>query len=158
MSKRQSQSGVHERVRHMLMVERLCSRFHWVAQQLLPRFRLQDERDVQDLLRALLVLEHDDIRPQTWTPGYAAGNSRTDFLLKIEQIVLEARLAQDGLEAKTLGEQLALDIHQHQPHPDCKTLVCFVYDPDGRVANPRAIEHELSGERAGLAVRVIIAP
>lgn len=158
MNKRQTKSGVQERVRHMLVVERLCSRFHLIAQQLPSRFRVENERDVQDLLRALLVLEHDDIRPQTWTPGYAEGNARTDFLLRLEQIVLEARLAQDRLDAAMLNEQLAIDIRQHAQQPDCKTLVCFIYDPAGRVANPRAIEHELSGERDGLTVRVIIAP
>jgi hypothetical protein len=148
----------------MLVIERLCSRFHLVARQLRLRrgnretLRVEDEADVQDLLRALLVLDHEDIRPIAWTPEYAGGTPRADFLLKLEQVVIEARLARGGWQAAELRQELAVDIRAHTQLPDCKTLVCFVYDPEGRIANPRAIEEELSGDRDGLAVRVIIAP
>jgi hypothetical protein len=148
----------------MLMLERLCSRFHLVAEQLRSRhsnrdtLRVEDEYDVQDLLRALLHLEHDDIRPEEWTPSYADGCSRTDFLLKLEQIVLEVKKTWNGLGAGELVEQIKIDIQKYKQHPDCRTLVCFVYDPEGRIANPRGIEKDLSGDKDGLAVRVIIAP
>ena len=118
---------------------------------------MEDEYDVQDLLHALLTLEHDDIRPEVWTPSYAA-SSRMDFLLKFEQIVIEAKKTRSGFEARELGEQLIVDIQKYKQHPDCRTLVCFVYDPEGRNANPLAIENELSGDKDGLVVRVIIAP
>jgi len=160
----QTKSALHERVRQMLMLERLCSRFHLVARQLRSRhsnrdtLHVEDEYDVQDLLHALLTLEHDDIRPEEWTPSYAGGSSRMDFLLKLEQIVIEAKKTRSGLGARELGEQLIVDIQKYKQHPDCRTLVCFVYDPEGRIANPRGIENDLSGDRDGLAVRVIIAP
>ncbi len=51
-----------------------------------------------------------------------------------------------------------VDIQKYKQHPDCRTLVCFVYDPEGRIANPRGIENDLSGDKEGLTVRVIIAP
>ena len=160
----QPKSALHERIRRMLMLERLCSRFHLVARQLRSRhsnrdtLHVEDEYDVQDLLHALLTLEHDDIRPQEWTPSYAGGSSRMDFLLKLEQIVIEAKKTRSGLGARELGEQLMVDIQKYKQHPDCRTLVCFVYDPEGRIANPRGIENDLSGDKDGLAVRVIIAP
>jgi hypothetical protein len=160
----QPKSALHERVRQMMMLERLCSRFHLVATQLRSRhsnretLRVEDEDDVRDLLRALLTLEHDDIRPEAWTPGYAGGSPRTDFLLKLEQIVVEARKTGSSLGARELGEQLAVDIQKYQQHPDCGTLVCFVYDPEGRIANPRGVENDLSGDKGRLTVRVIIAP
>lgn len=174
MSKRQSQtiagdtsqtkSALHERVRQMLMLERLCTRFHLVARQLQSRhgnretLQVEDVYDTQDLLHALLVLEHDDVRPDVWTPSYAGGGSRTDFFLGLEQIVIVAKIAGDGLGASQLGEQLSVDIQKHKQHPGCRTLVCFIYDPEGRMADPRGIENDLSGDRDGLTVRVIIAP
>jgi hypothetical protein len=43
-------------------------------------------------------------------------------------------------------------------HPDCQTLVCFVYDPDGRVDNAAALETDLAGVDAGLTTTIIVAP
>jgi len=160
----QTKSALHERIRRMLMLERLCARFHLVAGQLRSRhgnrdtLHVEDEYDVQDLLHALLTLEHDDIRPEEWTPSYTGGSSRMDFLLKLEQIVIEAKKTRSGLGVRELGEQLIIDIQQYKRRPDCRTLVCFVYDPEGQIANPRGVENDLSGDKDGLAVRVIIAP
>jgi hypothetical protein len=149
---------------YVLIVERICDRFHLVARQLRSRhdnretLDVEDEYDVQDLLHALLTLEFDDIRPEEWTPSYAGSGSRVDFLLKQEQIVIEAKKTRKGLGAKEIGEQLIVDIQRYQSHPDCRTLICFVYDPDGRIANPRGIENDLNREHNGLGVEVIIAP
>jgi hypothetical protein len=96
------------------------------------------------LLHALLRLHFEDIRPEEWTPSYAGGAARMDFLLKVEQIVIEAKKTRKGLTARELGEQLIVDIEKYSKHPDCKTLVCFVYDPDGRIANPRGVEADLN--------------
>jgi hypothetical protein len=119
---------------------------------------VEDEYDVQDLLHALLTLEYDDIRPAEWTPSYAGGSARKDFLLTLERMVIAAKKTRSDLGARELGEQLMVDIQKYQQHPDCRTLVCFVYDPEGRIANPRGIENELNGDKDGLTVRVIIAP
>jgi hypothetical protein len=159
-----TKSDLHEHVRQIVMLERLCSRFPLVAQQLQTRhgnrqtLPVEDEYDVRDLLRALLILDHDDVRSEEWTPSYAGGNSRLDFLLKSEQVVIEAKKTRDGLGAGELGDQLTVDIQKYRQHPDCRTLVCFVYDPDGRIENPRGMENDLSGDREGLTVRVIVAP
>ena len=160
----QTKIALHERIRHMLVLERLCARFHRVTMQLQSRhsqrapLRVEDEYDVQDLLQALLTLEYDDIRPEVWTPSYAGGSARMDFLLKLEQIVVAEKKTRSDLGATELGEQLPVDIQKYQSRPDCATLVCFVYDPEGRIANPRGVENELSRDVDGLTVRVIIAP
>lgn len=143
---------------------RLFTRFHIVAQQLRerhggrPTLEITDEYDVQDLLHALLRLEFDDVRPEDHVPAYAGGRSRVDFLLKREQIVVEAKRTRDGLGATEVGAQLLVDIGRYRAHPDCKTLVCFVYDPEGRIKNPRGIEDDLTGGDHGLPVRVFIRP
>lgn len=159
----QTKSALHEHVRQMFMLERLCSRFHLVAQQLHARhdhratLHVEDEHDVHDLLRALLTLEHDDVRIEEWTPSYAP-SPRQDFVLQLAHIVTIAKMTRRDWGAQALAEQLAVDAQKYRAHPDCKTLVCFVYDPDGHLADARQIEHALSGEKDGLAVRVIIAP
>jgi hypothetical protein len=146
------------------IVEGLCERFHLIARQLRHRhdnratLEVEDEYDTQDLLHALLHWDFDDIRPEEWTPSYAGGSSRMDFLLKQEKTVIEVKKTRKGLGAKEVGEQLIIDIQKYQTHPDCKSLICFVYDPEGRIANPRGLENDLNKEKDGFKVRVIIAP
>ena len=81
-----------------------------------------------------------------------------DFLLKSEQAAVEAKCARDGLGAREVGEQLLIDITRYQGHPHCKLLFCFVYDPTGRLRNPRGLENDLSHDRHGLPTIVRIRP
>jgi len=148
----------------VVCIEKICTRFHLIARQLRQRYNnrqtlsVEDEYDVQDLLHALLTLYFDDIRPEEWTPSYAGGSSRMDFLLKKERIVVEIKKTHKGLGAKEVGEQLLIDIQKYKEHPDCSTLFCFVYDPEERIANPRGIENDLNKTYDGLPVKVLITP
>ncbi len=120
---------------------------------------MNDECDVQDLLHALLCIDFDDIRDEEWTPSFASAASRMDFLLKSERVVVEAKMTRKGLDAKTLGEELIVDIGRSRVHPDCDTLFCFVYDPDGRIKNASGLERDLEKLSDGeLNVRVLIRP
>lgn len=143
---------------------RIGERFHLVAKQLRNRresrstLDVNDEYDVQDLFHALLRIPFDDVRPEEWTPSYAGGASRMDFLLPEIEAVVEIKKSRPGLGAKELGEQLIIDIAKYKQHPSCRTLFCFVYDPDGRITNPRGIENDLNATQDELTVRVLIAP
>lgn len=146
------------------LIEKLCLRFHAAARQLQSRYNdrdtltIEDEYDVQDLLHAILRLHFEDIRAEEWTPSYAGGSSRVDFLLKAEQIVVEVKKTRASMTQKSLGEQLIIDRARYEVHPDCRTLVCFVYDPEGRIGNPIGIERDLESYNGKLKMRVIIAP
>jgi hypothetical protein len=145
-------------------VELLIRRFHKVARQLRSRYasrntiEIEDEYDVQDLFHSLLRLYFEDVRAEEYTPSYAGAASRVDFLLKEEKIIIEIKKTRQGLSAKEVGEQLIIDSQRYQAHPDCNTLVCFVYDPEGRVANPRGIENDLTKEINGVPITVFITP
>ena len=117
---------------------------------------VEDEYDVQDLLHAFLRGLFDDIRPEEYTPSYAGGASRMDFLLKSEQIVIETKVASNSLRDRQIGEQLMIDIQRYQAHPDCKRLICFVYDPHGNIRNPTGLESDLSRVHDKLEVKVIV--
>lgn len=146
------------------LIERLCLRFHAAARQLQARhdgratLTVEDEYDVQDLLHALLRLHFDDVRPEEWTPSYAGRSARVDFLLKNERIVIEVKKTRANLKDGKVGEELIIDRARYEQHPDCDTLVCFVYDPEGRVGNPVGLERDLENHSGRLKVRVIIAP
>lgn len=146
------------------LIERICLRFHSVARQLQSRhgdretLQVNDEYDVQDLLHALLRIHFEDVRPEEWTPSYAGRAARVDFLLKNERIVIEVKKTRPGLKAGDLGEQLIIDRARYEQQPDCDLLICFVYDPEGRIGNPVGIERDLENYPGKMKVRVIIAP
>lgn len=134
----------------LAIITNLCNRFQNVVKQLRQRhdgretLDVNDEYDVQDLFHSLLTLFFDDIRPEEWTPSYAGGSSRMDFLLDDEGIVVELKMTRKRLANKEAAEQLIIDKEKYKTHPKCKHLICFVYDPDGRIKNPRGFEKDLS--------------
>lgn len=148
----------------IMTIKKLVEKFHAVTRQLRQRYDnrptldVTDEYDVQDLLHALLRIHFEDIRPEEWTPSYAGGSSRMDFLLKAEKVVVEVKKTRAKLGAKEVGDQLAIDILRYRVHPDCKILICFVYDPEGFIRNPKGFESDLSGKRDGLELVTIVAP
>lgn len=123
--------------------------FHSFCTQLRNRhdkrdaFSVTDEYDVQDLLHAVLKLHFKDVREEEYTPSYAGSSTRVDFLLKNENVVIEVKKTRQGLADKRIGEQLILDVAHYANHPNCKSLICFVYDPESRVKNPRGLEDDI---------------
>lgn len=147
---------------HVTLLSRLLRRFHRSARQLKHRYadrepiRIRDEYDVQDYLHALLRSLFDDVRAEEYTPSYAGGASRIDFLLKSEGIAIEVKLASANLRDKKIGDQLLIDIQRYQVHPNTKVLFCFVYDPEGEIRNPAGLEADLSKTHDDLVVKMIV--
>jgi len=147
------------------LVKVILDKFHIVATQLKnrhsakPTLIVDDEYDVQDLLNALLYIHFEDIRKEEYTPSYAGGSTRIDFLLKREKILIEVKKTRDTLKDKEIGNQLIIDIAHYKSHPDCKHLICFVYDPHNLVVNPRGLEDDLNKNSSDdFVVEVFIKP
>jgi len=134
----------------VLDILRIIERFDMIVKQLRPRhnsretLNVSDEYDVQDLSHALLKLYFDDIRPEEWTPSYAGKSSRIDFFLPDLELAIETKMTREGLSDKEVGEQLVIDKEYYRKRADVKRLICFVYDPNGRIKNPRGFEKDLS--------------
>lgn len=145
-------------------IDTIASRFHAVVMQLRQRhdsrstLDVSDEYDVQDLFHSLFKLYFNDIRAEEWNPSYAGGSSRSDFLLPEINTIIEIKKTRQSMTTKQLGDQLIIDIANYKTHPQCSRLICFVYDPDGRVTNPRGIENDLSDCDSDIDVRTIIVP
>lgn len=142
-------------------LELIFSKFHSVARQLRKRhngratLEIEDEYDVQDLLHSLLKIYFQDIRPEETTPSYAGGSRRMDFLLKSEKVVIEVKKTRNKLTAKEVGEELLVDIATYSEHPDCNTLICFIYDPEGIISNPVGVETDLA-KKSNEKLKVIV--
>ena len=143
----------------------IIEKFHSVAMQLKNRYNsritiiIEDEYDVQDLMNALLRINFEDVRKEEYTPSYAASSTRIDFLLKREKILIEVKKTRKTLKDKNVGEELILDIAHYKSHPDCKQLICFVYDPDSFIVNPRGLEDDLNKNSSEeMIVEVYVRP
>jgi hypothetical protein len=145
----------------IVMLLRTFFRFHSMAKLLRkrhdgrPTLDISDEYDVQDFVHVLLCLFFDDVRPEEWTPSYAGKSSRMDFLLKEHNIVVETKMTRKKLTEKEVGDQLIIDITRYETHPNCNTLVCFVYDPDGRISNHKGLISDLQ-KRSNKKLKVIV--
>lgn len=130
-------------------IETIFNKFHDIATQLLKRYegretlKLKDEYDVQDLLHSLLLLYFNDIRKEESVPSHAGSNSRLDFLIPDYQIGIEVKMTRKGLSDNKIGQQLLVDIGRYQSHQNCKTLLCFIYDPDYNIDNFKGLKDDL---------------
>jgi len=146
------------------LVKSVCRRFHLVARQLRLRgeyratLDVEDEFDVQDLLHALLRLHFDDIETDEWVPSYSNGSPRIMFLVNDGRLGVVVKKTRTGLNAKDLAEQLRIDVDHCRTLKRCSTLLCFVYDPEGRIGNPRGLEADLISISDQLTADVFVAP
>lgn len=147
-----------------LFIISLLDRFHLIARQLQARYdqrptlTIADEYDVQDLLHALLKVRFDDVRREEWTPSYAGGSARMDILIKDISVVVEVKKTRPSLKDKKIGEELIIDIARYEKHPECKKLICFVYDPEGMIGNPAGLASDLSKDSSDFSVEVVVRP
>lgn len=148
-------------------VERLCTRFHRVAKKLSGNRRanrepltVNDEYDVQFLLRALLELEFDDIRAECPTPIHAGQSCRLDFLLPREATIVETKMATKSHRDGKSGDEIILDIARYkEAHPDYKALICFIYDPEHNLENGSGLESDLAKHSvSSFEVHVFVRP
>ena len=155
-----------EKITSLKKLEKILLKFHEVSIKLNNRvsrpsrsgFPINDEYDVQDLLHSLLTIEFEDIRSEEYVPSYASNNSRVDFLLKNEKILIETKKSRENLKDKKIVEELMIDIQYYQKHPDCRILYCFIYDPDDLIQNRAAITNELSKDDEEFKVKIIFSP
>jgi len=145
-------------------VKTLCCRFHSVARQLRLRgeyratLSVEDEFDARDLLHALLRIEFDNIDTDEWTPSYSSGARHTTLLLNESRLAVIVKKTRSGLSIKDLTDQLQIDAVRYRYHGRCTTLLCFMYDPDGRIGNPRGFETSVTSVSNSFVVEVLVAP
>jgi hypothetical protein len=141
-------------------LEHLLRRLPLIARQLRFRqtdrqpFRIEDERDLEDLVRALLPLHFDDIRSESRTPRYSPGK-RSDFVLAGQNIAITVKLVVPGFREPQITGQLEEDTAYYVRH-SCNTLMVFIYDPEGQLRESATLEKALSGRRDSVEVRCII--
>jgi REase_DpnII-MboI len=118
-----------------------------------PPFEIENEYDVQHLLFVVVRAVFEDARLEDWTPKHAGASKRIDIVVPSAETVLETKKVRDGAHARTVADELKVDIESYHAHPSCKRLVALVYDPDHHLTDPAALMKELSGLRVKRASR-----
>ncbi len=118
-----------------------------------PTLHVRDQFDLEDLLRAALHLQFEDVRRLLRTPRYATG-TRTDFVVGPDRVALTAKLAAD--EAR-LASELQEDVAYYEGDAGCSYLVVFVYDAAHVLPDPRQFEAAYRNEGDGLDVHCVVA-
>ena len=145
----------------LAVLESLLRRLPLVARQLRdrqgdrPPFRVDDEHDLEDLLRALLPLHFDDVRYERRTPSYGPG-IRTDFLLAPSAIALTTKRMKPTLRPELLREQVCEDIAYYRQR-NCRALSVCIFDPERLLSGPEQLETAWSSLSDELPVRPVIA-
>ena len=142
-----------------------CGIFHLVASELQSRHEkrstlaVNDEYDVQDLLRALLRQHFDDMRREEPVPSFAGRAPRMDLLLKAQKIAVEVKMTRDGHRDREIGDELLQDVARYKSHADCSALVCFIYDPRGLLKNPHGLASDVEKQSdSRLTVKAVVCP
>ncbi|MGR7526932.1 PD-(D/E)XK nuclease domain-containing protein [Klebsiella aerogenes] len=119
---------------------------------------IDDEYDVQDLLRAILALHYDDVNAESTVPYQLGSNSRVDFLIRDIGIAIEVKKTSKSVRDSKLAEQIITDVHRYSSHPFCKDVIFFIYDPEHFIKNPAGLQNDLEKINCEITPHIIVSP
>ncbi len=123
---------------------------------------IDGEDDVQDTLYLMLRPWIDDLVPENPTNRVASRFAIKDFLSKELYLVIEAKYVRDERHGREISKELHDDIEIYRTHPDCETLVFFIYDPDSLIPDVKALKRQIEQARTygkkTLSVFAVVKP
>jgi len=124
---------------------------------------MEDEFDLQDLLRSYLIMRYPVLSDEEWTPKLGDRAGRVDFALRGEKVFLEVKFVRDRNHWDTKVEpSIYKKIEVYSRDADCDVLLIFIYDPTLCLREAAKLERDFSGERGDVRkrwiLRTVIAP
>lgn len=110
-------------------------------------FEIQNEYDVQDLLFVCLKSVFKDVIQEEWTTKHGGKSKRIDLVVPEIKTVIEVKKVRNANHGLAISDELKIDIESYHIHPNCKTLICFIHDPNSFIFDRNIIETEISGIR-----------
>ncbi|MGQ0615080.1 MAG: hypothetical protein ACT4PV_15205 [Planctomycetaceae bacterium] len=111
-----------------------------------PPFAIENEYDVQDLFRSMVVPAVPDLVPEDPAPKIAGHGSRLDFTSRATSLGFEIKYVDSPARANEVRSEILLDEATYHAHPYVRRVVAFVYDPGKciAIAERPAFEADLS--------------
>jgi hypothetical protein len=125
---------------------------------------LDSEAAVQDALFLMLRPWISDLLCENPTGRTANRYSIKDFLIPQANTVVEVKFVRDASHGKQISREMHDDIENYRHHPNCSTLVFFVYDPDSLVPDQEQLRIQIEeirtygGEAKPLRCVLLVRP
>lgn len=123
-------------------------------------FEIKDEYDVQDLLLLILKSYFPLAERESPTISVGKGHTRIDIVIPEYDIIVEVKIILNEAKTQDVIDELKVDFESYYPHPSCKTLICFIYDPNTVIKDPTKIINDLSDDKKTIkdkTFKVIVA-
>ncbi len=127
-------------------------RFHGIGQR---PVRVAEQRDLEDLIRAVLPLFCDESREHSRNPEYSP-MPRTDYLLPANGIALTSKFVSRGGLQNDLVHQIHCDAAYYEEEGLCQELVVFIYDPQGHLRTPEVLESICGLPNSDVTIRCVV--
>jgi hypothetical protein len=112
-----------------------------------PSFIIENEYDVQDLLFGCIRSFFTDAHREEYALQHAGTSKRIDVVVPSADVLIEVKYVRNASHAKTIADEIKIDVESYHTHPSCKTILVFIYDPKTYIIDPDLIERDLSGQR-----------
>lgn len=120
---------------------------------------IKDEYDVQDLLHPILKLHFCNVSSEFVIPSDMQKSHRIDFYLDNHGIAIEVKRPSKKRDKNIIEAELKEDILSYSSFPDCKSIYCFIYDPEFIIDKPRFFEEALEKKSTNnFKIRAFIRP
>lgn len=113
-----------------------------------PSYDIEEEQDVRDLLYAIVKSVFPDSRIEEHTRIHAGGAKIIDIVIPRISTVIEVKYVRNPQHAKEVANELRIDFESYHIHQDCKTLIAYVWDPNGYLVDRSNFINDLRGLRA----------
>jgi hypothetical protein len=109
--------------------------------------QLDSEASVQDALYLILRPWVHDLVPENPTDRTGNRFSVADFRSRRLRLFIEAKFVRDKQHGRGISKELHDDIEVYRQHPDCDTIVFFVYDADSSIPDERELRRVIEEPR-----------
>ncbi|MGF1580784.1 MAG: hypothetical protein ACFCD0_15590 [Gemmataceae bacterium] len=127
-------------------------RFHGIGKR---PVRIAEQRDLEDLIRAMLPLFCNEWREHCRNPEYSP-MPRTDYLLLDIDLALTSKYVARGGLQNELAHQIRCDASYYEQEDLCSELVVFIYDPQGQLRTPEILESICGLPNSDVVIRCVV--
>ena len=120
------------------------------------RLELKEERDLQDLMKAILSLHYNNVLREDPVQQYAGAWARVDLFIKDVGLMVETKMTGRSTGQREVGDQLIVDMNRYATRADCRGFFALVYDPDRQIDNPNGFERDLAAAGGSTPTRVVV--
>ena len=108
---------------------------------------LNSEDAIQDAIYLMLRPWIPDITPENPTDKIANRYVIKDFLIPSIKTVIEVKYIRDRKHGKDIAKEINDDIETYRYHPNCTSIIFFIYDPEAVIPDQLKLKQHISCNR-----------